>query len=79
MYQASTSLLSTLPDNSNRVVSGSSVTASVLPDGAVPEVLHSKSVVRHMQKAVDESNSSPKLKQKIDKSLTDELLSDRYN
>lgn len=78
VYQASSSVMSTMPDNSNRMLSGASVTASQLPEGAVQEVVHSASTVQRVTGIINASTLPSALKTRITKDLKAELARESY-
>ena len=78
VYQASTSLMATPADTGNTVLSGATVTASQLPQGAVENVIHSRSTVTRTITLIDATNLPEKVKARIANSLRDELASDVY-
>ncbi|NTY01071.1 polysaccharide biosynthesis tyrosine autokinase [Deinococcus sp. JMULE3] len=72
-YQASTSLMSVVPDTSNSFVGSASITASQLPPGAVEKVIHSRSTVEQISKILDSQSIDPAARQAIERSLQQEL------
>lgn len=78
IYQAGTSLMSAAPDNSNSILSGASVTAPQLPQGAVAEVVHSRSTVKRIKTLLKRSPLSSELQSKIVTDLENELSSGSY-
>ncbi|MGY2897241.1 AAA family ATPase [Deinococcus sp. UYEF24] len=78
-YEASTSLMSSVPDNSNSVVNGASVTAAQLPQGAVDEVIHSRGTVDRIKALVRASDLPPSITARISISLDNELSNEKYS
>lgn len=77
-FEATTSLMATQPDSSNQVLSGASVKAAQLPQGAVDEVVHSKKTVQRIQADITASALPETVKANIAQSLTDELADRKY-
>ena len=78
-YEASTSLMSSVPDNSNSVVNGASVTAAQLPQGAVDEVIHSRGTVDRIKILLNASSVPESIRGKISNSLDNELTNEKYS
>ncbi len=78
-FESTTSLMSTMQDNSNDVLRGSQVVASQLPQGAVDEVVHSRASVTRMQKAIEASDLPAEIKRAINLDLGTELANDKYS
>lgn len=78
-FEATTSLMSSMPDNSNDVLRGSQVVASQLPQGAVDEVVHSRASVQRMQKTLAASTLTDEVKTSIVTDLYTELANDKYS
>ncbi|GGS26153.1 polysaccharide biosynthesis tyrosine autokinase [Deinococcus knuensis] len=78
VFEATTSLMSAMPDNANDVLRGSSVTASQLPQGAVDEVVHSRASVDRIISTIAATDLSSDVKSAISDDLNDELATDAY-
>ncbi|MBB5376644.1 non-specific protein-tyrosine kinase [Deinococcus metalli] len=78
VFEASTSLMSSMPDSSNAIVSGASLTASQLPQGAVDEVIHSRGTVTRIDELLSDSDLSPATVETIRSDLDNELAMERF-
>lgn len=77
-YEAVTSVMAAQIDNSNSVLSGATVTAPQLPQGAVEEVVHSRQTVNRMVGLITESDLPVPVKASITRDLQAELANDSF-
>lgn len=73
VYEAMTSVMAAQADNSNSVLNSSNVSAPPLPQGAVQEVVRSRTTVARSIGLINESKLSPQIKTAIASDLQDGL------
>lgn len=77
-FEATSSLMSSSPDTGNTVVSGASITASQLPQGAVDEVVHSRQAVERINELLASTALTESVKTSIRTDLENELASESF-
>lgn len=78
-FEASTSLMSSQPENSNSALSSSSITASQLPQGAVDEVVHSRASFTRIEELLGASGLPAEVQAKIKADLQKELATQKFS
>lgn len=79
VYEAATSVIAVDNDAQNSLINNTLVTAPPLPQGAVDQIVHSRSLVNDIIAGLKKTGMSPVLIQKIGQDLRDELARNSFS